>query len=107
MWSHPKGNLMKLLRVYNLLDVHAIKPNLLIYGDVSGQCGHCDAFDIKFSETKCPKCSADFKYIAFRNIKSHIPKTFKLFEERPQVKIVDFDDYKRNMGASKAEEFFK
>ena len=97
----------KLVRIYQQKDVHAIKPNLLIYGDVSGQCANCDETDIKFDMKACPKCAAIFRYITFRNIRVHMPKVYKIFEERPELSIVEFDDYKRNLGAAKAHDFFK
>jgi len=36
-----------------------------------------------------------------------MPKIYKIFEERPHIKIIDFDDYNRNIGALKAQEFLK
>ena len=97
----------KLVRVYQLFDVKKIKANLLIYGDVSGQCGSCDAVDIRLTYANCPKCRTSFDYISFRTVKNHLPKLFKLFEDRPHMKVIDYDDYKRNLGAAKAEEFFQ
>jgi len=96
-----------LIRIYNILDVRKIRPNLLIHGDLSCSCANCKAMDIALNSLKCPKCGTDFKYIAFRNIKTHIPKIHKLFNGRPGISIIDFDDYKRNEGAIKAEEFLK
>jgi len=32
---------------------------------------------------------------------------YKLLEERPDMKIIDYEDYKRNLDAIKAEEFLK
>ncbi|MDO8580148.1 MAG: hypothetical protein Q7S13_01555 [Candidatus Omnitrophota bacterium] len=97
----------KLVRVYAKYDVAKIAPHLLIYGDLSGACGHCQATDIKLDTKDCPQCGNAFRYVAFRNVKSHIPKIYKLIEERPEVIIVDFDDFKRETGAAKAQEFFK
>ena len=97
----------KFLRVYKEIDVKTIKPNLLVYGDVSGVCENCHKVDIKLDLTHCPGCQTEFKFIAFRNIMVHFPKVQKLFSERPQVMIIDFDDYRRNLGAMKAQEFLK
>jgi len=97
----------QLIRTYNILDIKSIKPHLMIYGDLSAACGNCSEMDIKLDNDKCPKCDTEFKYISFRNMKSHIPNIHKLFKERPRLKIVDFDDYKRNEGAVRAEEFLK
>jgi len=79
----------------------------MIYGDLSGSCSKCQAIDLKMDVTVCPKCETEFKYVSFRNVKVHLPKMFKLMEERPHLGIIDYDDYKRNVGALKAEEFLK
>ena len=96
-----------LIRQYKVLDVKELKKSLLIHGDLSSVCANCKEMDLKLSDKKCSKCGVEFKSIAFRNIRSHIPKIHKLFIERPQVSVIDYDDYKRNEGAIKAEEFLK
>ncbi|MCA9399915.1 MAG: hypothetical protein KC618_09200 [Candidatus Omnitrophica bacterium] len=96
----------KLNRVYQKLDPQKVKPHLMIYGDISASCAHCGAIDLKLTMPHCPECRNDFKYLAFRSVKSHIPKMYKLLEERPDLLLIDYDDYNRNLGASKAEGFF-
>lgn len=95
------------LRVYKSLDVKEIKNHLLIYGDLSGNCAHCRAMDLKLDSLRCPSCQTDFKYIAFRNIRNHLLKLQKLDEAHPFLTVVDFDDYSRLLGALKAEEFLR
>jgi hypothetical protein len=95
------------IRIYQKKDLSEIKKQLLIYGDVSGQCAGCDALDIKLNEPTCPQCKTEFKFIAFRNVKSHLPKLAKLAAEKPSMTVIDFDDYKRNTGKLKAEDLFK
>ena len=97
----------KLIRVYRKLNVNDVKAQLLIYGDLSGSCANCNQMDFKLDLTHCPACRAEFKYIAFRNIKAHLPKIQKLLEERPHLLIVDHDDYTRTLGTVKAQEFLK
>jgi len=97
----------KFIRVYQKLDIQDIQKHLLIYGDLSASCANCQAIDIKLDASQCPQCQAEFKYISFRNIKSHLPKIQKLTEERPELRIVDFDDYKRILGVFKAKEFLQ
>jgi hypothetical protein len=97
----------KFVRIYRKIDMNAIKDHVMLYGDISANCGKCNAFNIKLEMTRCPECGTEFKYIAFRNIAVHMPKVQKLAEERPQVLMVDYDDYKRNIGAVKAENFLK
>ena len=98
---------MKWLRVYKKFDPLSLKSNLLVYGDLTGSCENCSHMDVKLDARNCPSCKTEFRYIAFRNIKSHFPKLDKLMQSSPTVTIVDFDDYKRSAGASKAEAFFK
>lgn len=97
----------KFLRVYKKFDVVDVKQHLLIYGDLSASCGNCQALDIKFDAVRCPECRADFKYIAFRNIRHHLPKLQKLDDECPHLTFVDYDDFSRTLGLIKAQEFLK
>ena len=63
--------------------------------------------DVKLDVLKCPQCGSEFKFIAFRNIKSHIQKLDRILGERPNLTIVDFEDYQRQVTANKAHEFLK
>lgn len=97
----------RLIRVYKNLDIHHIKSHLLIWGDLNAICSACNNVGLKLDTTQCPQCHADFKYIAFRHIKDHLPKIHKLTHERPEVILVDYEDFKRLSAALKAEEFLK
>lgn len=97
----------KFLRIYKKFDFHHIQEHLLIYGDLSASCSKCKALDIKLDAAQCPSCHTEFNYIAFRNIRQHLPKVHKIMEERPDIQMVDFEDYTRIMGQVKAEEFLK
>ena len=94
-------------KIYKKIDPQEIKVHLLIYGDISGSCANCDAVDLKLDLAQCPRCHAEFRYISFRNIRNHLPKVHKLIAQKPQMVIVDFEDYKRNLGSTKAHEFLK
>ena len=97
----------KFARIYKKMDINEIKRHLLIYGDLSAQCAHCQAMDLKLDMTACPKCGAEFKYISFRNVRNHLPKLQKINEAKPDIQFVDFDDYKRYIGELKARDFLK
>lgn len=97
----------KIVRVYRKLDIHDVREHLLIYGDLSASCSKCKALDIKFETLQCPQCHTAFKYVSFRNVKQHLPKLQKLLETRPEIILVDFEDYSRLAGALKAEEFLQ
>ncbi len=96
----------KFLRVYQKFDVPDVREHTLIYGDLSAACSKCNALDIAFTAPLCPECRTDFKYIAFRNVRHHLPKLEKMFSENPKVVFIDFDDYQRILAESKAEEFW-
>ncbi len=89
------------------MDPAKIKPNLMIYGDLNGSCANCNNMDVKLSMASCPECQTAFKYYAFRSVKAHIPKILKLMDDNPVAVIVDHEDYKSALGASKAEEFLR
>ncbi|MDP8211969.1 MAG: hypothetical protein P9X22_01600 [Candidatus Zapsychrus exili] len=95
-----------LIRVYKKKDANEIKPHLMTYGDLSASCANCNHIGFKLDDKACPQCKAEFKYIAFRNIRTHVPKVHKLIEERSDLEIIDFEDYKRALGDSKAKDFF-
>lgn len=97
----------KYIRIYKNFDVEEVQKKLLIYGDLSGNCAKCQEIDIKLDQAKCPKCGAEFQYIAFRNFASHVPKTYKLLEQRPGVVFVDHEDFKKALASKKAEEFLR
>ena len=97
----------KFIRIYKKLDIQNIKLHLLIYGDLSASCANCSKMDFKLEMTHCPDCHTEFKYISFRNIKTHFPKIQKITSERPNIIIVDYDDYSRSVGAMKAQEFLR
>ncbi|OGX33866.1 MAG: hypothetical protein A3C36_00160 [Omnitrophica WOR_2 bacterium RIFCSPHIGHO2_02_FULL_52_10] len=97
----------KFIRTYKKFDMNEVRGHLLIYGDLSAQCAACQAVDLKLEETACPKCHAEIKYIAFRNVRSHLPKLQKINAQRPGLHIIDYEDYARELGAMKAKEFLK
>ena len=95
------------MRIYRKMDIQDIKEHLLICGDLSSNCEKCKAINIKIDAVECPECHTQFRYITFRNIRSHWPKLQKMSEERPYLSFIDFDDYTRITGALKAREFLK
>jgi len=97
----------KYIRAYRKIDLNHLKDHLLIFGDLSGSCSKCKELDIKIDAAECPQCKTEFNYISFRNIKSHLPKIQKLNESRPDIIMVDYDDYKKMIGILNAQEFLK
>ena len=97
----------RFLRIYKKFDFHSIKNHLLIYGALSGVCANCKTMDLKLDRTECPHCHTPFQFIAFQNIKDHLPKMLRLHHERPELTFLDYDDFKKTEGAMKAQEFLK
>ena len=97
----------KFLRIYKKMDFNFVKSRLLIYGALSGSCASCKAMDIKLDVRHCPQCKAEFSYVAFMNIKDHMPKMLRLNDERSDLVFVDYEDFKKIEGALKAENFLK
>ena len=63
--------------------------------------------DVKIDTPKCPECGNEFKYIAFQNIKDHMPKMLRVVQERPNIIFVDYDDFKKIEGEEKAKDIFR
>ncbi len=97
----------KFIRIYKKFYIDEIKAHLLIYGDLGGNCAACHKMGIPLEATRCPECAAEFKYIAFRNPRVHMPKILRLQEERPEILIIDHEDYSRHTGEQKARDFLK
>lgn len=97
----------RFLRIYKKMDFNFVKSHLLLYGALSGSCASCKTIDVKLDARQCPQCKAEFHYIAFQNVKDHMPKMLRFGDERPDVVFVDYDDFKKMEGALKAENFLK
>ena len=97
----------KFIRVYQKLNLDEVKEHLLVCGALSAQCANCQETEIDLNKAMCPKCGNTFCYITFRNIRENMPKLQKISEERPDIKFVDYDDYKRQIDAQKARDFLK
>jgi len=97
----------RFIKVFKKYDVKEVQKHLLVFGDLSANCGNCQAVNLKLEADKCPECNAEFQYIAFRNIKNHLPKLQKINDQKPQMVFIDYDDFKKNLSAVKARDFLK
>ncbi|MBF0486403.1 MAG: hypothetical protein HQL16_07820 [Candidatus Omnitrophica bacterium] len=91
-----------MIRIYQHLDFNDVKEHTLEYGVLAGICSKCKCLDVKLDALFCPSCGTPFKYIAFQNIREHLPKMLKINEERTAVRFVDYQDFKRIEGEMKA-----
>lgn len=96
----------KFLRVYQKFDFLDVREHTMLYGALAASCSKCNALDIRLTESICPECRTEFKYIAFRDVRNHIAKMEKLNSENPKIVMIDFDDYKRSLAEIKAKEFW-
>jgi hypothetical protein len=92
----------RFIRIYKKFFLDEIKTHLMTYGALFGSCANCKRMDLKIDTPQCPECKTEFKYIAFQNIRDHMPKMLKMSHEQPQIIFVDYDDFKRLEGEEKA-----
>ena len=92
----------RFLRIYKKFYFDEVKAHTLLYGVLSGSCSNCKEINIKLDSLQCPSCKNTFKYIAFMNVRDHLPKIQKISHERPDVILMDYDDFKRVEGELRA-----
>jgi hypothetical protein len=97
----------RFLRIYKKFYIDEVRTHLLTYGALSGTCANCKHMDLKIEAIKCPECQTEFKYIAFQNVRDHMPKMLRVAQERPNMLFVDYDDFKRIEGEEKAKDIFR
>lgn len=90
------------IRIYHSLDFDDVKQHTLEYGALSGVCSKCKDLSVKLDALFCPKCNTPFKYIAFQNVREHLPKMIRISQERTAVQFIDYQDFKRIEGEQKA-----
>ncbi len=90
----------KLIRVWKELSAEDISKHLLIVGASAGDCSNCKELGISYATAKsCPNCKTQFKYIC-----SRAGEIKKIKQKRPDLIFIDFEDYKKSTGFSKAQE---
>lgn len=92
----------QMIRVYQHLEFDVVRDHTLEYGALSGVCSKCKHLNIKIDVTQCPSCQTSFNYIAFQNIKEHLPKVLKMLQEHRDVVFIDYQDFKRIEGEIRA-----
>lgn len=96
------------IRVWREVDIGEMENHLLVVGHLRSDCANCKELGLDLSEKKCPKCGTEFKYASTRVTGEHKFSTLiKIKNKRPDLICVDFDDFKRMSGKSKAQQFFK
>ena len=99
------------LRSWQLFDLKEVEEHLLILGDTTANCARCKELGIDpWKAKECPACHTVFKYLMSRRLVSHPGERFQLAkrvrENRPDLQLLDYDDYQKTLGAQKARDFF-
>ena len=97
----------RFVRIYKKFYIDEVKTHLMTYGALSGMCANCKNMDVKLDTLTCPECKTEFKYIAFQNVKDHMPKMQRIAQERQNIIFVDYDDFKKIEGEEKAKDIFR
>jgi hypothetical protein len=106
LWYNARLMHKQFIRLYQNLDFDVVKEHTLEYGALSGVCSKCKELNIKLDALFCPKCATPFKYIAFQNVREHLPKLLRLSSERSALQFIDHQDFKRIEGEQKARSIF-
>ena len=85
-------------------DIKAIEPHLLVAGSTAGDCANCKEMGIPLDSKSCPKCGCLFRYIGTR-ISSSIREAKRLRAKRPDLILIDFQDFKNVTARDKARGF--
>ena len=92
------------VRVWQEVDIGEIEPHLLVAGSTTGDCGKCKEIGISLDAKNCPKCGAQFKYTGTR-ISSSAVEARRLRARRPDLVLIDFQDFKNVLSRRKARGF--
>ena len=100
----------ELIRIWSEKDIEEIEKHLLIVGALHGDCGQCRALGLDFTTVKtCPQCNTEFKYVASRTAGGSGDHRFhevkRIFSKRKDLIFIDYDDFKRISGRTKAKKF--
>ncbi len=99
------------LRTYRAFQLDEVTKHLIVVGDLSGNCASCNALGIDVYKTPiCPECGTPFKYIASRRLETHPSERFqfakRIAESRPDLILIDYQDYQKAVGNKTARDFF-
>ena len=101
-----------LMRVWQVCDIDSISKQLLVIGDMTGDCSACRELGIDYPSAKvCPKCGVQFRFITSRNTgaldRNRAGTVKRIKDKRPDLTFIDYEDYKEVTGKQSARDFFK
>lgn len=99
------------LRIWQNCNIEEVTKHLMIVGDLTADCASCRELGIEYAQAKtCPKCGTTFRFMSLRSSKLDGPRgtaAKRLKDRRPDLTLIDYDDYKEITGKNSAREFFK
>ena len=100
------------IRIWQACVPEEITKHLLIVGDITADCANCRELGIEYAQARtCPKCGADFRFIAARNTgkidRNRGANVRRIKERRPDLTFIDYEDYREITGKQQARDFFK
>jgi hypothetical protein len=99
------------MRIWQTVDVEAVKKHLLIVGELTGDCASCRELGIPYASAKnCPQCGTDFHFVTARSAvgsaKTSGGVVKRIKDKRPDLTFIDHDDYIALTGKQSARDFF-
>ena len=99
------------IRTWQEIDLKDIESRMILVGELSSDCSHCREIGLDYSQLKsCSKCGAEFKYMSSRTASGSSQKFSvikRIKSKRPDLIFFDYDDYKKLVSKSKAEDFLR
>ena len=100
------------IRIWQPCELEGITKHLLVVGDVTADCASCRELGIYYSSAQnWPKCGTKFNFIASRQTgkldKCRGGTVKRIKDRRPDLTMIDYEDYKELTGKQQARDFFK
>ena len=89
---------MRSVRIWQTIDVEAVRKQLLFVDDLYGSCGNCKQLGLNYLKDRtCPGCGAEFRYISTRLTNpAEVAKILARIEkENLGLQLIDRDDFER------------
>jgi len=100
------------IRSWMEVDIEDLKSHVLLVGELTSNCGKCKEMGLNVETvTHCPNCNAEFRYATSRLAGGSAHERFTIINrirrKRANLTLIDYDDYKKLLGKSQAEDFLR
>jgi len=100
------------IRSWMEVDIEDLKSHVLLVGELTSNCGKCMEMGLNAETvTHCPNCGNEFRYATSRLASGGSHERFTVFKrirrKRANLTVIDYDDYKKLLGKSQAEDFLR